>query len=190
MIALFQKILFRLRERGHHFYALWIRNCYWRMQGLKIGRSVLPRVNITWPHKIKIGNDCLFEQDIYFKHDGIWSSGYSIIIADNVFVGRGCEFNIRERIEVRENTLIASGCKFIDHDHGFSSLAVPMNIQEGVEKPIFISADVWIGAACTILKGVHIGTGAIVAAGSLVTKSIPAYEIWAGLPARKIGTRK
>jgi acetyltransferase-like isoleucine patch superfamily enzyme len=41
-----------------------------------------------------------------------------------------------------------------------------------------------------VLKGVTIGNGAIVAAGAAVTKSIPEYEIWAGVPARKIGKRK
>lgn len=189
-MALLQKIMFRARERRHHFYARFLRNSFWKVQGLQIGRSVLPRVHITWPHKVRIGDGCVFEQDIYFKHDGVWSSGPSIIIADNVFIGRGCEFNIRERIEIGKNSLIASSCKFIDHDHGFASLLTPMNTQLGDEKPIFVGEDVWIGVSCIILKGVRIGAGAIVAAGAVVTHSIPAYEIWAGIPARKIGARK
>ena len=59
----------------------------------------------------------------------------------------------------------------------------------GGEKAITLEDDVWIGAEAVILKGVTIGRGAIVAAGSVVTKSVGAYEIWGGIPAKKIGMR-
>jgi len=49
---------------------------------------------------------------------------------------------------------------------------------------------VWIGTGCKILYGVHLGRGCIVGAGAVVNKSIPPYEIWAGVPAKKIGERK
>lgn len=53
-------------------------------------------------------------------------------------------------------------------------------------KPIIISENVFIGARCIILKGVSIGAGAIIGAGSVVTKSVPPYSVWAGNPARLI----
>ena len=53
----------------------------------------------------------------------------------------------------------------------------------------FIEDDVWIGHGSIILSGVRIERGAIVAAGSVVTKSIPAYEIFGGIPAKKIRDR-
>ena len=65
-----------------------------------------------------------------------------------------------------------------------------MNKQLGIEKGIIINEDVWIGANAIILKGVEINKGAIIAAGSVVTNSIPSYEIWGGVPARKISERK
>lgn len=54
---------------------------------------------------------------------------------------------------------------------------------------IEIHSDVWIGAGAIVLSGVEIGTGAVVGAGSVVTHSIPPYEIWAGNPAKKIRNR-
>ena len=66
----------------------------------------------------------------------------------------------------------------------------PRTTQIGKEMPIIIGRDVWIGCNVVVLKGSNIGNGAIVAAGSVVTKSISENEVWAGVPARKIGERK
>ena len=57
-------------------------------------------------------------------------------------------------------------------------------------KPIIIEDDVFIGARCLVLKGVTIGRGAMVGAGSVVTKNIPPCEIWAGNPAKYIKSIK
>ncbi len=55
--------------------------------------------------------------------------------------------------------------------------------------PVVIDDDVWVGCNVTILKGVHIHTGAIIAAGALVTKDVPEYAIVAGVPAKVIKMR-
>jgi acetyltransferase-like isoleucine patch superfamily enzyme len=52
-----------------------------------------------------------------------------------------------------------------------------------------IGDDVWVGFSAVIMQGVTVGRGAIVGALAVVTKDIPPYEIWAGVPARKIGER-
>lgn len=135
-----------------------------------------------------IGANCVIEHHVYFKHDGPFSEGYSIIIGDNCFIGSGSEFNIKEKIQIGQYCLIASGVRFIDHDHDMQ-LGMPMKQQECITAAIFIGDDVWIGANAVILKGVTIGNGAVIAAGAVVNKSIPAYEIWGGVPAKKIGER-
>jgi acetyltransferase-like isoleucine patch superfamily enzyme len=157
---------------------------------MKIGdQTELPKIYTTWPHKISIGRKCALERGISFKHDGAWEPGRSIKIGNNVFIGAGCEFNISESIEVGDNTLIAAGCRFVDHDHGVR-IGVPMRQQVGPKIKIVVGADVWLGCNVIVLKGVTIGDGAVVAAGAVVTKSILPFEIWGGVPARKLGDRK
>jgi galactoside O-acetyltransferase len=58
------------------------------------------------------------------------------------------------------------------------------------EKPVVIEDDVWIGCRSIVLKGVRIGRGAVIAAGSVVTKDIPAGAIAGGVPARVLSTVK
>jgi acetyltransferase-like isoleucine patch superfamily enzyme len=135
-----------------------------------------------------LGENCCLEPGIYFKFDWYWKPGPNIVIGDRVFIGRNVELNIQGRIEIGNDCLIASGCVFIDHDHGMD-LNEPMRVQPQKSYPILIGHNVWIGANAVILKGVNIREGAVVGAGSIVTKSIPANEIWCGNPARKIGER-
>ena len=160
------------------------------MCGAKIGgKTVIPRMAITWPHQVQIGSHCILEPDIFFKFDGIWCPGPSIIIGDGVFIGRGCEFNIKSQVKIGNNSLIASGAKFIDHDHGVLPNAL-IRTQPGVIKAIEIGADCWIGVNVVVLKDVVIGDGAVIGAGAIVTRPVPEHEIWAGVPAKKIGNRK
>ena len=184
-----QKASFRIKERISTLLVSKVRKAWYTLQGLSVGTTSLPNIRITWPHKVQIGDNCQIEEGIYFKHDGIWSEGKSIVIGNRVFLGRFTEFNIRKGISIGDDALIASGCKFIDHDHGYADRSSSMNKQEGREAEIIIESDVWLGVNVTVLKGVFIGTGSIVAAGAVVTKSIPPYEIWAGIPARMIGNR-
>lgn len=64
-----------------------------------------------------------------------------------------------------------------------------MNALPGPEVAIVVEEDVWLGVNVVVLKGVTIGRGAVVGAGAVVTKSIPPFEIWAGIPAHRIGIR-
>jgi acetyltransferase-like isoleucine patch superfamily enzyme len=190
MKQIFQQACFVLRDRYFSKYIGQIRNLYYRLQGMKIGKGTyLSKVFVTWPHKVSIGRSCRLEHHIYFHHDGIWSVGYSVEIGDNVFIGSGCEFNITEKVLIGSNSLIASGCRFIDHDHG-TKMGELIGTQPAVKKGITLEEDVWLGCNVVVLKGVHIGSGTVVAAGAVVTKSIPPHEIRGGVPARKIGERK
>jgi acetyltransferase-like isoleucine patch superfamily enzyme len=157
------KFFYRLRERVQTSVVGIIRNLYWKIQGVECGKNtILKSCDMTWPHKVKVGSNCILESGIYFKHDGIWSEGRSIIIGDDCFIGSGCEFNIN----------------------------IPMRTQySGKEAPIEIKENVWLGVNVVVLKGVKIHKGAIVAAGAVVTKSIPENEIWGGVPARKMSSR-
>ncbi|MDR3710326.1 MAG: acyltransferase [Capsulimonadaceae bacterium] len=188
MVSLIQRIASRLR--GSAFFFSSLRTIWWTLLGARIGSgTIIPRLQMTWPHQVRIGAHCIIEPDILFKHDGVWCPGSSIIVGERVFIGRSSEFNIREGIRIGDDCLIASGCKFVDHDHSIQTDNGPMNKLPCPGSPIVIDEDVWLGVNVVVLKGVHIGKGAVVAAGAVVTKSIPPYEIWAGVPARKKGSR-
>lgn len=190
MSATGDRAAFRLRANGSRA-AAHLRTAWWRLMKMQVSAgTLLPRLRVTWPHQVSLGADCTLEHDIYFKYDGIWAPGPSIIIRDRVFIGFGCEFNARRRIEIGSDSLIASGCKFIDHDHGTTRGDIPMRAQtDGAEAEIVLEEDVWLGVNVVVLKGVRIGRGAIVAAGAIVTKDVPSYEIWGGVPARRLGER-
>ena len=68
---------------------------------------------------------------------------------------------------------------FAEKDESYSSF----------EQPLIIGNDVWIGSNVCIMRGVTIGNGAVIGAGAVVTHNVPPYEIWAGVPAKKIGQR-
>jgi len=160
------------------------RNLIWKWRGGGIGKgSFLPRHLVTWPHQVQIGKNCHLQPDLFFNYSHFWEPGPSMIFGDRVFLGRGCEFNIRSRLEVGDDCLIASGCIFVDHDHGRDP-NMPMNSQDILGAPIVLQRNVWVGARCVVLKGVTIGEGAVIGAGAIVTHSIPAGETWAGIPAR------
>ena len=190
MNYLIQQFFFVFRVRYYNNIVGFFRKTFLISQGMKIGsETVIPKLFVSWPHQVSIGKKCLLEHGINFKFDGIWKIGPSIRIENNVFIGAGSEFNIRKSICIGSDSLIASGCKFIDHDHGIL-LNDLMRKQHGVEKSIIIGENVWLGCNVIVLKGVEIASGAIVAAGAVVNKSIGPNEIWAGVPAKKIGERK
>jgi len=179
------KAAFRIRAWLRLPISGW-RKAWLRTQGMSIGKGTsVPQLFVTWPHKVSIGERCRIEHHVYFHYDGIYSSGRSIRIGDRTFVGANCEFNISESICIGDDCLIASGCRFVDHNHG-TQRGAPMNSQPCTHEPIVIGRNVWIGANAVILQGVHIGDGAVVAAGAVVTRSIPADTLAGGVPARVI----
>jgi len=93
-------------------------------------------------------------------------------------------------VHIGSYVMIAPGCCIVAFDHGTEANSIPMIQQPLVEEKIVIQDDVWIAANCTITKGVTIGTGAIVGANSVVTRDVLPFEIVAGAPAKKIGSRK
>lgn len=124
-----------------------------RMRGMRIGPGTrLPRALIPWPHQVRLGRDCTLQQDIFFNCSHFWTTGPSMIFGDRVFIGRGCEFNIREKIIVGDDCLIASGCTFIDSNHGRDPQQ-PMNAQPMESASIILGRNVWLGAQCVVPQG-------------------------------------
>ena len=156
---------------------------------MTIGQGTkLPRIYVTWPHQVSIGSHCRIEHGVYFHYDGVYQHGPSIVIGNNSFIGNFCEFNVRRKVTIGQNCLIAANCRLIDHDHNIEGSG-KLPPKAGKEGEIIVEDHVWIGAGVCVLKNVHIGHGAVVGANAVVTKDVPPNQIWGGVPARKIGDR-
>lgn len=92
-------------------------------------------------------------------------------------------------IRIGADVLIGPGV-FITSSTGHgTSPSSPMRTQPGLHLPVTIEDDVWVGAGATVLAGVRVGRGAVLAAGCVVTRDVSEYEIVGGVPARHLGSR-
>jgi acetyltransferase-like isoleucine patch superfamily enzyme len=170
----------------------------------KIFYSSLSRVNISQTAKVRydklnihkdgklvIRDYSVVEANIYLEREGA-----IISIGKNTFVG-GSSIMAATQITIGDDVLIAWGCTIVDHNShsvfwterkdDVSNYYHNMKDWKFVDmKPIHICNKVWIGFNSIILKGVTIGENSIVAAGSVVTKDVPAFTIVGGNPARFI----
>lgn len=101
----------------------------------------------------------------------------------------GDEAYILGRLVIGKDVMMAARCAFIASNHNFDHLDIPMNLQGGTDEAIIIEDNVWIGYGSCIMAGVHIGTGAVIGAGAVVTKDVPANAIVGGVPAKVIKYR-
>ena len=110
------------------------------------------------------------------RHVLILSDGGEINIGKYVFLNQNVSITSRKNIIIGNHTTIGNNVVIVDHDHN-------KYVDGYIEKAIKIGNSVWIGANCTILKGVTIGDNSIIAAGSVVVYDVPANVIVAGVPA-------
>ena len=106
----------------------------------------------------------------------------------NVFIGKGCV--IYPKVKIGAYTMIAKNVSIIGADHEFTKVGIPAIFSGRPQlKETIIGRDVWVGANSIVMTGVVIGNGAIIAAGSIVTKNIEPYSVNAGVPSKKIRNR-
>lgn len=118
-----------------------------------------------------------------------FAKNMDIVVGDHVQFGPYTD--VACNIHFGDYILIGARVSFVGRrDHRFDIPGQRIWDGERVDgEPTIVGNDVWIGTGSIILDGVHIGEGSIVAAGSVVTKDIPPYEIWGGNPAVKIRNR-
>lgn len=153
---------------------------------------------------VLVGRDSIINGTFIFE-----SKDGEISIGNHSYIGGGM-FISHRRIMIGNNVTIAWGGTIYDHDsHSLNYLDRRRDIDDELDcirsgknfiankewsnvssKPIIICDDVWIGMNVTILKGVTIGEGAIVAACSVVTKDVPAWTVVAGNPAKIVKSIK
>ncbi|MBS4223347.1 CatB-related O-acetyltransferase [Lederbergia citrea] len=121
----------------------------------------------------------------------------SIKNSKNIFIGENSYINggfliagNKSSIIIGKSCLISFNVHIRTDMHNYINWSYPIIDQGHSEKDIIIEDDVWIGFGAQIMPGVKIGTGAVVGAGSIVTKDIPQYAVVAGVPAKVIKYRE
>ena len=143
----------------------FIKSNYLRIQGAFIGKY------ITYYPGIKI-NPCK-----------------NIKLGDYVDLAWGVLITTGGGVEIGDRTLVGYGTKILSANHIIPAIPGKIFGAGHVKKRVVIGNDVWIGANCVIVAGVTIGEGAVVAAGSVVTKDVAPFTIVGGVPAKLIKSR-
>jgi len=176
---------------------------------LSLSLSTLWSMVKYWPH-ISLSGHCWLQKGVLFKpyysEKGklqLVLNGYNLIGHNSVFQGSSviefgersycagsCVFASNARIQIGKDVMIADYVTIRDTDHCIADLDRPMMSQGIVSKAVIVEDDVWIAHGAVILKGVTLGRGSVVAAGSIVTKDVPPYAVVAGTPAKVIRYRK
>jgi len=142
------------------FYKLFLKSC-----GKKF--HIAMRVKIQVPANITVGENVGLNYGVWMASN--YNKNARIVLGNNVLIG--------------PYTILHSG------NHNYEDPKIPIYKQGHSFSDIIVEDDVWIAARCTILSGVKIGKGAVVAAGSVVTKDVMPFSIVGGVPAKVIGER-
>ena len=153
---------------------------------------ISPHLQLINPSFISIGNHSSILSHGILETSSAFHQCPSLTIGNHVFIGEYCHITCANRISIGNGVLTGRFVLITDNAHGGSTysdmkthpLCRPL-ISKG---EVVIHDHVWIGDKVTILPGVHIGEGAIIGAGSVVTKDIPAFSVAVGNPAQVLKT--
>ncbi len=162
----------RLRNRRRSYVATKVAFNIGRLHGLRLRLYLYRKIGM------KVGSDCVIRRGIYL------ASPNELEVGDGSFLGRAslyCTGGVR----IGRNVNISDGVVIITAKHDVNSPKF-----EALYEPITIEDWAWIATNAIVIAGVTIREGAVVAAGAVVTKDVPAYSIVGGNPAKVIGERK
>lgn len=174
---------------------------YWLYTGFKkpffkkFGDSVIkPCRLLSGMQFIEVGNNVVIEKGITLtaiNRRNSQKSSPSIVISDGCCIGEYAHITAFATIIIGKNVLTGKNILISDNSHGHllsrdELKTPPMRRNLSVKGPVVIGDNVWIGSKASILSGVTIGEGCVVAANSVVTKDVPPYSIVAGCPAKII----
>jgi len=140
----------------------------------------------------KQGGPIRVGKNVCIYRDVIIESGFSgsLEVGDDSSIHPRCQIMANvSAIEIGKDVMIAPNCALYSYDHGIAE-GIPIGDQTLTSRgPITIGDGAWLGFGVIVLAGVRIGKGAVIGAGSVVTRDVPDEAIAVGSPARVVGTR-
>lgn len=127
-----------------------------------------------------------FGKDVFIEAPFHCAYGFTIVLGNGVYINAGCTILDSGTVTIGARSLRGPAVQIYCAEH-YKDPILRSQGQE-IARPVEIGCDVWIGGAAVTLPGVRIGNGAIICAGSVVTRSVVAGGIVAGNPARPVGT--
>jgi acetyltransferase-like isoleucine patch superfamily enzyme len=163
-----------------------IRNLLFRFRGVKLdGYCWLRAVEVPrYPSAIHLGKGVALDEGVVLLVSGGNRAEPVLRIGDRSYINRHVILDGSLSLRIGSDCMIGPFTYLTDHDHGPEGRRADL-----VERPTIIEDGVWIGAHVTVLKGVRIGRGAVVGAGSVVTRDVPPGVTVAGNPARLLERR-
>lgn len=131
----------------------------------------------------KLRNSVISSKVVLIKPENIY-------IGDNTYINGGfIKASAKAKIEIGNDCLISYNVHLRTDMHNYLSKDININKQGDLEKDIIIGDDVWIGFGAQVLSGVKVSNGAVIGAGTIVTKDVPPYAVVAGVPGKIIKFR-
>ncbi len=147
-------------------------------------------VQIINGQNITLGDNCSIQGHCVIETIDNHTNKPTLTIANGLSLGQYCHITCANSITIGDNLLTGRFVLISDNSHGestFEAMCQPPLVRTVASKgTIEIGNNVWIGDKATIMAGVSIGDGAIIAANSVVTHNVPAYSVAAGIPAKTI----
>jgi len=159
-------------------------------RGIRIGKGVRIRHGATMMTSGKEGECMSIGDGSYVATRACLDSGGGVLeLGSNVYVGPDVYLGGHGGCKVGSDCQIAGFCYIIAANHEFDDRSVPIRLQGHTFQGIEIGEDCWLGNGVTVLDGVTVGRGSVLAARAVVTKDVPEYAVVAGVPARVIRYR-
>jgi len=157
-------------------------------KGITLGKGVI--IDGLSSQGITIGDGVSIGPYSIIEATGVISNiGVGCTIGDNSGMGAYSFIGAAGGVWIGENVIMGQRMSFHSENHVFDDINVPIRLQGVTRQGIIVEDDCWIGANVTFLDGAYVGTGCVIAAGSVVRDHIQPYSIAAGVPARVIRSR-
>lgn len=149
-----------------------------------------PGVVVRSPDRLRLARGVTVDRGVLLHCGGMgWSPEGHIEVGADSYIGPHAVLFGAGGIRIGCDCLVSPGVVITSHQHTFAELERTIREQPLRFAEVVVEDDVWIGANATVLPGVRIGRGAVVGAGAVVTKDVPAHAVVMGVPARRVRDR-